>query len=131
MTADPFSRDKSMNRQERRAKAATETAAHHWLIAGKILFQNQEGAQSEIDLNAIQTTTNQFFASPDIGKAQQQLQLHFFQKMNDAQLVVVDVFVYAINYLGYMTGTEFIPPEKEEPVVKTEVDPFKADAIVN
>lgn len=42
-----------------------------------------------------------------IGRAQQALQMLLFRKLEDDNLVVIDVVIGSISYLGHMTETEF------------------------
>ena len=88
---------------------ATETKLHHHLISGEIFALEDEGVGS-IKLNTVLVTKEQRIVAMDIGKAQKALQMHFFKRRGgeaDSTIQIVDVFISAISYLGYMKPSVF------------------------
>ncbi len=100
---------------------------HYYLVSGEIMYKHPEAADSigTIRLNTMLQLERNIVRHREIGKAQQMIQLHFFNRMNDPAFEVIDVFVYAISYLGHMTEGEFqLAPEGEQgkPASPTAID---------
>lgn len=119
-----------MNRHERRALRASQPVnpgerKHYYLVAGEVVAKTAEGDAVPRRLNAILQLTEKEVTGAALGRAQQQLQLHFYDQMKDSTLQVVDVFLYGLSYLGLMTAEEFTPPkEMAEPTpVASTTDP--------
>lgn len=99
---------------------------HHHLITGKIVFSlpDQEDVHL-LELNAVVASPSKNIPVGLIGKAQQTLQLQFFQRMENPELQVRDVIISNLCYLGEMTEAEFhAPPEGHVQKEKTPVDPM-------
>ncbi len=85
---------------------------HYHLVAGEVLFVNKDGNSGCVRLNTMLTSTDGNVPVRLIGKAQQALQMRFFEQLEDPDLQVVDVFLHGISHLGLMTAEEFsAPPE--------------------
>lgn len=104
-----------------------ENKKHHFMVTGEIMFgvKEQEHIHS-IRLNAIVIGDTDQIPVRMLGKAQQSLQLQFYQRMNDTSIEIRDVVLIGFTYLGFMTQEEFQkPPEGTE---QKEVD-AAADAV--
>ena len=85
---------------------------HYHLVAGEVLFVDKDGNSGCVRLNTMLTSDDGTVPVRLIGKAQQALQMRFFQNLEDTNLEVVDVFLHGISHLGVMTEEEFsAPPE--------------------
>lgn len=84
-------------------------AKHYYLVSGKILFADPENAEAigTTELNTPIVLSEPKVTAKAIGRAQQALQMSFFQRVNNPNLVVGDVFIIGISYLGQMTDAEF------------------------
>lgn len=82
---------------------------HYYLVSGKILFADPENAEAigTTELNTPLVLDEPKVTAKSIGRAQQALQMTFFQRVQRPNLVVGDVFIIAISYLGQMTEAEF------------------------
>lgn len=86
---------------------------HFHLIAGIIMFSfGQEGAEqiSSVPCNAIVRHTDTKFPAAKLAKAQQNLHKSFMLKMPEeahSTIVVRDIVVTGVSYLGEMTEEEF------------------------
>lgn len=103
------------------------------MIAGEVVAKDQSEELVQLRLNAIVTNEQPSFPARMVGKAQQALQLNFRKQVNDATLVVVDVFLFNIVPLGRMTDAEFnaLPPGMAgvqqvpaDPMLNTGQDPM-------
>jgi hypothetical protein len=97
---------------------------HYHLITGKIVFSepNQESV-NVIELNAVVSHTEKNIPVALIGRAQQTLQLQFFNRMENPELEIRDVVISSLCYLGEMTQEEFqAPPEGHEQQEKSPID---------
>ena len=79
----------------------------YFLVAGEILFKTNDDQTGAIRLNALIDSTTKNLPLHKIGKAQQSLQIQFFEKANDPNIQVLDVVVSNISCLGLMTEAEF------------------------
>lgn len=82
---------------------------HYHLVAGEVLFADpsQDNALGSIKLNTMIVTPDGNVTVRHIGKAQQTLQMLMFQKLEDPNLKVMDVFIMGVSPLGRMTEKEF------------------------
>lgn len=91
-------------------KTQDETPKKHyyWLVAGNVVIasgENDEDVQG-IPQNAMITTDEPTIGVFQLGKAQQAMQVTLFQKLG-ATVKVVDVVIFNLVNLGYMTEEEF------------------------
>lgn len=94
-----------------------EKKTHFYLVAGEIVYKHpsQPDAIGYIRLNSVLQMDRNLIRHRELGKAQQMLQLHFHNRMNDPTFEVVDVFLVGLSYMGHMTEAEFqLPPEGEQ-----------------
>lgn len=97
---------------------------HYYLVSGEILYRlpGEDGVGTR-RLNSILQLDENLIRHREIGRAQQMLQLHFFNQMGDAELQIADLFLYPFTYLGHMTEEDFrVRPEGEQAVV--DLTPF-------
>lgn len=83
---------------------------HFHLIAAEILFRIKDtGQTSAVKLNSILAEPDRDVPVRLLGKAQQAVQLRFYQNMGEAHesVEVVDVVILAVSYLGHMTEAAF------------------------
>jgi hypothetical protein len=84
---------------------------HHHLITGKIVFSEPNSdVINVIELNAVVAHTDKNIPVALIGRAQQTLQLQFFNRMENPELEVRDVVISNFCYLGELTQAEFQAP---------------------
>ena len=104
---------------------------HFHLISGTVMFMDQSSGEPKIG-NFLQNTTihtpTREVPSRHIGRAQQALQMLMYRKLEDDNLVVVDVHINSVSYLGLMTEEDFLEPlvasEEAQPAnVPTPIDP--------
>jgi hypothetical protein len=88
---------------------------YYYLVSGEVMFadEKQEGIGTT-KLNTTIVSDNPHVDVRQIGRAQQALQMHFFQRIERVDVTVVDVFLLAISPLGHMTEEEFNPVVPEE-----------------
>lgn len=86
---------------------------HHFMVAGQIVFSEKDKPEVHvISLNAILTGESTQIPIRAIGKAQQAIQIQFYERMQEPTLVIRDVVILSFMYLGEMTEEEFKkPPE--------------------
>jgi hypothetical protein len=92
---------------------------HYYLVAGKVMFfigdPTQEGNEAAtLELNTMITCRNPFVTAKELGKAQQALQLQAVQKINEPNMVFVNVLLISVSYLGHMRPDEFHKEPKLE-----------------
>lgn len=85
---------------------------HYYLVSGEVFYRDpnaEEGtvAGGSVKLNSLLALERNRVTAMDMGKAQQALQLRFHNQMQQPTLVVFDVFMVNISYLGHMTDAEF------------------------
>lgn len=106
---------------------------HYHLAATKVAFLEPENeAIGSFELNVMMRTDERNITTADLARAQQVAQLQFFDKLQNPNLVVKDVFFIGISYLGHMTEEKFQTPPKgvkvqervDPPAPGTEVDHF-------
>ncbi len=86
----------------------SQSAKHHYLIAGELVFKSPEmETVNGMRANGILLTDETNLGIAAIGKAQQVLQANFFQKMQDPTLIIIDVIITGLIYIGFMTEEEF------------------------
>lgn len=91
--------------------------SHYYLVSGEIMYKHpaQADAIGNIRLNTMLQLERNIIRHRELGMAQQMLQLHFRNRVNDELIEVVDVFIFAISYLGLMTESEFqLAPEGQQ-----------------
>lgn len=100
---------------------------HHWLVAAKVIFafvDTTDGVPEEalqavqaIDLNAVVLGDSTDFPVSMIARAQRSVQMQFASKMGDAPVIVRDVVITGLMYLGYMAQPDFnnVPAPTAEP----------------
>ena len=106
------------NRHERLARRATAKRRHHWLVSAELVYLTEDERQVTTKLNAIHMTDVQQVSAVDLGKIQQNLQLHFHQRSGrdpENHLKVLDITVFAVSHLGHMTQDEFTGEEATAP----------------
>ena len=97
---------------------------HHFMVAGQVVFSKKDEPQVHvITLNAILTGESTPIPIRAIGKAQQAVQMQFYERMQDPTLVIRDVVIVSFMYLGDMTEEEF-----KEPPEGTAIQPKDPDA---
>lgn len=88
---------------------------HYHLVAGNVVFNTAEGPNQmtgALTLNTVLRGPTKNVPARQIGRAQQALQMLFFEKTGDPTVEVVDVVIISINHLGFMSEAEFnAPPE--------------------
>lgn len=94
---------------------AEQPEQHYHLVAGNVVFQTPEGPEQtmgSLTLNTVLRGPTPNVPARQIGRAQQALQMLFFDKTGDPTLQVVDVVIISVSPLGFMTEAEFnAPPE--------------------
>ena len=94
-----------------------EPKLHYYLVSGEILYKHPQAEEAigTIRLNTMLQLERNVVRHRELGKAQQMLQMHFFNRMNDPLFEIIDVFLYGVSYLGHMTDGEFqLAPEGEQ-----------------
>lgn len=97
-----------------------KTKKNYWIVAGTVLFEDPEGQEGAnvhtININQIieKPLAEPYVGVHDIGRAQQGIQLQFFDKLGDPNLIVRDVFIVSISHLGVMTEAQFRHNPNEE-----------------
>lgn len=88
---------------------------HHYLVAGEVMYTKKD-KQFSMKLDCMIMSALPYVNRTQIARAQQALQVRMYDqdKVNPSQIVVTDVFVYAISYLGHMSKEEFAPPIPDE-----------------
>lgn len=86
---------------------------HHHLIVGEIIFQEEGNeALASLRVNGVLMDPKQEVPVRLLGKAQQILQMNFYQRMAEQKVKILDVVLMNFVYLGLMTQEEFHqPPE--------------------
>lgn len=104
---------------------------HHFLVTGEIVFVMKDSEQiNALRINAIVNGNTNQIPVRTISKAQQALQLQFYQRMDDPEVDIRDVVITNITYLGHMTEEEFhLPPEKSSAKGKSTEDDAVASAV--
>lgn len=110
---------------------------HHFLIAGNVLFQNKTSQElGSVPLNGVLMTDRKEIPAASLAKAQQILQMRFFNNTgNTTEINVVDVVLQSIIHLGEFTQEEFqatpVGLSTEEAVDKTLAAMEKANGAAN
>lgn len=106
---------------------------HHHLITAEIVYRHAKDESGQVfatRINGILTDKNKEIPHRLLGKAQQNVQLFFHNRMGDPDINVLDVVILGFSYLGHMTDAEFsVPPEGMKIQVRngnTEQDPMLA-----
>lgn len=69
--------------------------------------QAEGNEAATLELNTMITVRNPFVTAKELGKAQQALQLQAVQKINEPDMVFVNVLLISVSYLGHMRPDEF------------------------
>lgn len=102
----------------------TQTPQHYHLVSGNVVFNTaDEQNMGSLALNTVLRSNEGNVPARAIGRAQQALQLQFFEKTGDPTLKIVDVVIIAVSHLGLMTEAEFNAPP--EGMVQQERAPLK------
>lgn len=84
---------------------------HYYLVSAKLIFVDP--AQQEIahthDMNTVIRTDNNRVTTKDIGRTQQTLQMLLIEQLANPSLVITNVHINTVSYLGHMTEEEFHP----------------------
>jgi hypothetical protein len=108
---------------------------HHFLIAGNVLFQNKTSQDfGSVPLNGVLISDRKDIPAASLAKAQQILQMRFYKNMGNAEeVVIVDVVLQSIVYLGEFTEEEFqanaVAPSAEEAAGKVLDSMEQANAV--
>lgn len=82
---------------------------HFYLVSGSVMFAAEDNVGS-VTLNAVVSNSTPTMAVRQIGRAQQSLQMNFWQKVDPSEAAktkVLDVVILSVSYLGEMTEEEF------------------------
>lgn len=85
---------------------------HYYLVCGEVKFakpatDDQPETIGSTLLNAVVSRDEKTFPVSAIGRAQQALQLNFHGRMEDPSIIVADVVLVNVVYLGHMSQAEF------------------------
>lgn len=81
---------------------------HYHMVAGNVVFREKDSEiPISILLNTVITSKDGKIPVALIAKAQQSLQMQFHKKMNDPEIVVLDVVIVNLMGLGTFTEEEF------------------------
>ena len=97
---------------------------HRYLVAGEIVFTIKDDDGNDlintVRLNSVLAVEHRNITVKDIGRAQQALQMNLHRRLEGDEVVVRDVVIMAVNYLGYCTEKEFQAPPKGTAVVEAD-----------
>lgn len=81
---------------------------HYYLMAGQVRYE-VKGESFTVNLNTLLQNEDQRVIMKDIGQTQQAMQVRFFREVMapSPDVIVKDVFIQAVSYLGHMTEEEF------------------------
>lgn len=89
----------------------SKKAQHYHLVATEVAFLEPENQQiGALKINVLIRSEEKNFPSAMLAKAQQIAQMQFFDKLQNEKLIVKDVFIYNVSYLGFMTEEHFQKP---------------------
>lgn len=102
----------------------TSQKHHYFLVTGEIVFSPPKSEEIHaIRMNAIITGSTASIPVRALGKAQQALQVQFYERMQTPEIEVRDVVITNMVYMGYMTKEEFEkPPEGTQQVERQPVE---------
>lgn len=80
---------------------------HYHLVSGEVIFVTKDGNSGCVRLNTMLTSDDGTVPVRQIGRAQQALQMRFFERVGEPEAQVIDVFIVAISHLGVMTAEDF------------------------
>jgi hypothetical protein len=87
------------------AKSERQT---YYMVTGEVVFRAKDDENLRmLRINAVVMSKDGRFAVAQIARAQQALQLQFLNRMQDADLEVLDVVILALMPLGEFTAEEF------------------------
>ena len=84
-----------------------EEKKHYYLVAGEIVFTDEEEKVNAIRLNGVTVMKDLEVNTRELGRAQQILQVNFAQRMGEIPYKVHDVVLTSFIYLGKMSQEEF------------------------
>lgn len=97
--------------------------AHYHLAATQLTFVDTEsGMAREMGFNVVATTEDRLITIAVIDNIQKQAQMLFRKQVEDPKIVVTDVLIQGISYLGHMTQEQFTykPPIDEQKAAQAE-----------
>lgn len=105
---------------------------HYFLVSGEVIFTHPESEGiASMRLNTFLKLNSKVVATRNIAKAQQVLQVRMFERIQDGQAQVQDVYIAGISYLGQMTEEEWTKApegmqlqERAETTSETGIDPL-------
>ena len=97
---------------------------HRYLVAGEIVFTIKDDDGNDlintVRLNSVLAVEHRNIIVKDIGRAQQALQMNLHRRLEGDEVVVRDVVIMNISYLGYCTEKEFQAPPKGVAVMEAD-----------
>jgi hypothetical protein len=98
---------------------------HYYLMSGLVRY-DYKGETFTVGLNTLLQNENINIIMKDVGQTQQAMQVRFFREVMapNPDVIIKDVFIQAISYLGHMTQEEFnMQPEPMPSDTKSEDKP--------
>ena len=84
---------------------------HRYLVAGEIVFtiKDEDGNDliNTVRLNSVLAVEHRNITVKDIGRAQQALQLNLHRRLDGEEVVVRDVVIISVCYLGHASEKDF------------------------
>jgi hypothetical protein len=95
---------------------------HHYLVCGQVVFTVKDKENiNAIFVNAVIHGSETVIPVRVLARAQQAVQVQFYERMQNPDIKVLDVVIMNMQYLGHMTKEEFqTPPENMEQQEVTE-----------
>ena len=94
----------SLREQGRRKEANRK---HYFLFAGEGIVRQEETIVHR-RLNTVLSSENSYVNAQLLAKSQTAIQMVLIKEVNDPNAVIMDVYLYSISYMGYMTHEEYI-----------------------
>lgn len=79
---------------------------HHFLVAGRILFMDEQENAANVDVNCLAIGSKKTIGVKQIAGMQQSLQVNLFNRLG-GPVKILNVTIISINYLGAMSDEEF------------------------
>ena len=88
---------------------------HYYLASALMVFQTKVNGELQehintLSMNTVLPTSENRITADDLGKTQQNLQMQLHKRMEDVEVIVLDVVFNGFSYLGEMTQEEFYGP---------------------
>ena len=88
---------------------------HYYLASALMVFQTKVNGELQehintLSMNTVLPTSENHITADDLGKTQQNLQMQLHKRMEDVEVIVLDVVFNGFSYLGEMTQEEFYGP---------------------